>query len=346
MPTSNKRLPLLLSALLLAGCASPPATVNIGPLGRDGLLFDVGQRRSELAAMTPETQRAWCRVSQTPALPLPVETIAVNTEAARRALDDFNWLLMAQTSRAIGLNDLQARLAALEALSAWASSNALSDWRGDAAAVRLLQEKTLIPLLVSWSLLQGGSGNSERQQIGAWLQRLVQRSSEQAQQSGLPPLAAAALWASLTDAPQQQALRQAAYQSALAEAAAAQHGRELSQALAKALLLGEVSQRQQQNLYPTDEGDALHKQVGRLLDLLAPAEGKGEVVDRALLYKYNRGRHDLAWLEIYNRRFTDHPNVARILALKNGNLQEDRPLVWELAGGNASCYFSKAPLIN
>ena len=50
------------------------------------------------------------------------------------------------------------------------------------------------------------------------------------------------------------------------------------------------------------------------------------------------GRHFMAWVELYAARFPDGENARRLRRLADGRLfGSDRPLVYELAGGNTTC---------
>lgn len=59
--------------------------------------------------------------------------------------------------------------------------------------------------------------------------------------------------------------------------------------------------------------------------------------DLGFLQPRGHGRHYMAWFEIYQARFPDRETTRRLARLVRPSLEEARPMIDELAGGNTTC---------
>lgn len=59
--------------------------------------------------------------------------------------------------------------------------------------------------------------------------------------------------------------------------------------------------------------------------------------DLGFLRPRGHGRHYMAWMEFYLRRFPSNPNAAPLATMVKPNLEAARPMIDEIVGGNATC---------
>jgi poly(beta-D-mannuronate) lyase len=126
-------------------------------------------------------------------------------------------------------------------------------------------------------------------------------------------------------------------------------------AIAMLVTIAETAAQQGHNLYALEiKGRSLHHAIAFLLKGIAQPEtvfayaranrNPGPALDwreQDLRFTEPRGRwHHMAWIEAYMARFPNHANTRHIHQQLPW-LDEDRPLISRVAGGNTSCLFAK-----
>ena len=130
-------------------------------------------------------------------------------------------------------------------------------------------------------------------------------------------------------------------------------------AIASLVLAGEALAQLGHDVYaPRADGASLHDAIGFLVaatrdpSLVAgyaaadrnPRPGtQPDRQDLGFLRPRPHGRHYMAWVELYLRRFPSHPNAAPLAALVQPGLDAARPLIDEISGGNTSCGWLPRP---
>jgi poly(beta-D-mannuronate) lyase len=127
-------------------------------------------------------------------------------------------------------------------------------------------------------------------------------------------------------------------------------------ALASLVLMAELAAVQGQDLYGVSvNGHSIHQGIKFLLDAIdsqslvrgyaAENFHPGTDMDPSaqdLGFLQRRGnRNYMAWVEPYIRRFPNSENAKRLVALQDGQLLAQRPLIDDYSGGNLTCLFAK-----
>lgn len=129
-------------------------------------------------------------------------------------------------------------------------------------------------------------------------------------------------------------------------------------AIASLVYIGEILATKGYDIWqPRNDGYTLHDAVAYLADAIRdpakvelyakenryPKPGSDPSrQDLGFLVPRGNGRHYMAWVEYYRTRFPDRASELRLDELVRPNLATARPLIDDLAGGNATCIARKA----
>lgn len=352
------------------GDASTPAV-----LPRPGeVLFRREQRLRELAAFPAPLRERWCLAGVAPALPPPLPGLRTLPDGPDPASEPFAYAVMASAAAGFGAGDRGAfeRLAGL--LDAWAGAGALTRIERASANLYYALDRTLLPVIVAYSLLRAEPGalSPERQQrIEGWLRQVAALRGPLRRLPGAGEATArnnhyylrasvGMAWGALTGDARSFREGPAAYLTALGDMRpdgslpleTRRGGRALwyqRHALASLVAIAEMAAVQGLDLYGREVGGkSIHTGVRFLLDAIeSPARLRpytgGEAQDLSFLVRRGHGRHYMAWAEIYAARFPGRPESRRLLALLARADPGFRPMVDDYSGGNTTCFFAAAP---
>ncbi len=147
-----------------------------GPALAGGALFDVQQRREELQAKAFESARAACLAPKAPTVEDldPIDGFE-STEGygADRAARDFNWAVMILSGRALaGDGEAGQRLGDL--LVRWAEAGAFEETEEQHDAYFALK-RSFLPVVVAYSIVRDSLDAKAAARTGAWIDGLVRR---------------------------------------------------------------------------------------------------------------------------------------------------------------------------
>ncbi|WP_262298625.1 alginate lyase family protein [Microvirga sesbaniae] len=339
-------------------------------------LFDVEARRAALAQPALASVRAAClAIARDPswASLKPIDGIkAVDGSNADGGANSYSWAVMALTGRALA-GEPASETSLRDLLLAWAKARAFESTDAESEASYGLK-RVLLPTIAAYAVVNRSLDDGQRQIVSGWVDSLVRRVDRtfgtDADRTGHRALADSILmtWGAITadDALYEKGSR--GYRAVLGQARAdgslaletrrgARALWHMRQSLASLTVMAEVAATRGVDLYGLREGEA---NFDRLLSYLLNGIAEPEVVmayasenespgpeadfrrqDMSFLAKRNYGRHPMAWVEPVAAR--ERPGLAtkRLKALLARSLRSDRPLVDELVGGNATCFWGR-----
>jgi len=349
-----------------------PGVVLVDPAARAATLqrFDAAERRRLCPAAQSETDPA-------PVIRLVGPATASGADPAAQP---FTLIVMADAAAALA-GDRGAADAALGLLARWARADALSDLadsgpdRNNANTLYSLK-RVLLGVIPSWALLAARAAPPAelRRLVESWLARRVLDADE-----ATGPASSRAGEAGPGNHNHQRLMREAvamAYGALIGNPAAFRRGGQIflatlremrpdgslpleaargpralwyqRHAIASLVMIAELARVQGYDLYSAEiDGKRLAHAVDFLLGALAEpsrlAPYASERQDLGFLDQRPSGRNAMAWLEPWHRRA---PSGGLALgAPATGDLTATlfahRPLIDELAGGNATCLFAK-----
>jgi poly(beta-D-mannuronate) lyase len=294
------------------------------------------------------------------------------------ATEPFAWQVMAAAAAAFGAADANARRELAALLHRWAGAHAMRLGPRPSANSRYALDRTLLPTIVAFWLLQGDAvwPPAARDEVAHWLDDLVSEGGA-IEPGGMSArnnhhyLRGSVLmaWGALTGDAAAYARGPAAYRDALRDmrpdgslpletrrgARALWYQRH---AIASLVTIAEMAAVQGQDLYGMEvDGRSLHTAVQFLLDGIADPrrvwryaaandkpgrEGDYRRQDLSFLEPRGHGRHYMAWVEIYAARFPERPETRRLLTLVQPTRRGVRPMVDDYSGGNMTCFFARA----
>ncbi|WP_243373953.1 alginate lyase family protein [Microvirga solisilvae] len=359
---------ILISMVLAAGSSFAQSK----PLG----VFDVEQRRAVLAQPASANIRAAClAIPRDPAWnalkPIPglKATQGYGTDGAA---NDYAWAVMVLTGRSLA-GDLSSEGALRDLLIAWAKANAFSQTEVESDAYYALK-RILLPSVVGYSVIQRGLDDEQRRVIAGWLDPLVRKvdylfdgSVDHNNHRYLTDSVLMA-WGAVSEDQTLYEKCLTRYRAILHEARAdgslpleTRRGSRalwyMRQSLASMTVMAEIAATRGDDLYAmSEDGGSFDRVISYTLNgitepriVMAYAsenyipgdESDFRKQDLGFLSKRSHGRHYMAWAEAVIAR--DRPGLAtrRLKTLFTRGLRNDRPLIDEFAGGNATCIWGR-----
>ena len=339
-------------------------------------LFDVEARRAALSQPSLAAARAACLgIARDPswASLKPVDGVkAADGPNTDGGVNTYSWAVMALTGRALA-GDAASEASLRDLLLAWAKARAFEGTGAESEALYGLK-RVLLPTIVAYSVLHRSLDDSQRQIVSGWIDSLVRRvdrtfgtDTDRDSQRALADSILMA-WGAITadDALYERGSR--GYRAVLGQARpdgslvletrrGARALWHMRQSLASLTVMAEVAATRGVDLYGLREGEA---NFDRILSYLLNGITEPEVVmayasenespgaeadfrrqDMSFLAKRNYGRHPMAWVEPVAARERVGLATKRLKALLARSLRSDRPLIDELAGGNATCFWGR-----
>lgn len=360
---------LLMLAFLIASCGAARAESWRG-------LFDVPARAEALkdpryarirqACLKVPMEDAWSKLA-------PVTRLST-TEGygSDQSAEDFSWAVMVMSGRSLA-GDKEAGKRLTRLMLAWAKAGAFANIEEVNDAYYALK-RTLLPLSVAYSILLPTLADDQAEALRRWLDPLVRRIDKvfdgDVDRNNHRVLADSvlAVWgATIGDRPlMEKGL--ARYDTVLAETRidgtleleARRGARALwyqRQTLSSMIVLAETARGAGIELYrhESESGRSLSTLIGALLNgisapvLVAVYASENHIpgpekdylaLDMGFLDRRGHGRHYMAWTEAAMLA-GDSLSFQRLKALFERKLGDDRPLIDEFAGGNATCFWGQ-----
>lgn len=339
-------------------------------------LFDVEQRRAALAQPAFANIRAACLVIPRDAAwnalkPIPglKTTEGYGTDGAA---NDYAWAVMVLTGRALA-GDTASETALRDLYLAWAKAKAFEKTEVENDAYYALK-RILLPTIVGYSVIQKGLDDEQRRLIAGWIDALVRKvdwifdgTVDHNNHRYLTDSVLMA-WGTVAGDEALYAKGQDRYRMILSEARAdgslpleTRRGSRalwyMRQSLASMTVMAEIAAARGTDLYGLREGSG---SFDRVLSYLLNGLTEPNVVlayasenyipgddsdfrkpDLGFMTKRGHGRHYMAWVEPYLAH--DRPGLAskRLRTLFTRSLRNDRPMIDEFVGGNATCIWGR-----
>ncbi len=364
-----KRLIAILTLLIL------PAGSSFAQPAQPGL-FDVEQRRTALTQPAFANIRAAClaipRDASWNALkPIPglKTTEGYGTDGAA---NDYAWAVMVLTGRALA-GDSASEAALRDLYLAWAKAKAFEKTEVENDAYYALK-RILLPTIVGYSVIQKRLEDEQRRIIAGWIDPLVRKvdwifdgTVDRNNHRYLTDSVLMA-WGAVIGEEALYVKGQDRYRTILSETRMdgslpleTRRGSRalwyMRQSLASMTVMAEIAAARGADLYSLREGNG---SFDRVLSYLLNGLAEPNVVlayasenyipgddpdfrkpDLGFMTKRGHGRHYMAWVEPYLAH--DRPGLAskRLKTLFARNLRNDRPLIDEFVGGNATCIWGR-----
>lgn len=362
----------IFTILILSTLFVGPAIAQSQPNG----VFDVEQRRAALAQPALANIRAAClaipREASWSALK-PIDGLkATEGYGTDGAANDYAWAVMVLTGRALA-GDVASEVALRDLFTTWAKANAFARTEVENDAYYALK-RVLLPSVIGYSVIQRGLDDEQRRAITGWLDPLVRKvdhmfdgSVDHNNHRYLTDSVLMA-WGAVTG---DQALYEkglSRYRTILSEARVdgslpleTRRGSRalwyMRQSLASMTVMAEIAAGRGTDLYALSEGGASFDRVlsytlngitePRIVlayaseNYIPGDESDFRKPDLGFLAKRAHGRHYMAWTEAVVARDRAGLATRRLKALFVHSLRNDRPLIDEFAGGNATCIWGR-----
>jgi poly(beta-D-mannuronate) lyase len=338
-------------------------------------LFDVEARHIALAQPAFASVRAAClAIPRDPSWVnlRPIDRFAAEGSGTDGGANNYAWAVMVLTGRALA-GDPASETSLRDLLLAWAKARAFENTEDEGDAYHALK-RVLLPTIAAYSVLHRSLDESQRQIVSRWVVSLVRKIdrtlSAGADRNNQRALADSILmsWGATTGDEALYDRGYRGYRRVLAQARVdgslaletRQGARALwhmRQSLASLTVMAEVAATRGVDLYSLREGEA---NFDRLLSYLLTGITEPNVVmayasenygsnaetdfrrqDMSFMAKRNHGRHYMAWAEPVVARERAGLATKRLKALLTRGLRPDRPLIDELVGGNATCFWGR-----
>ncbi|WP_445503633.1 alginate lyase family protein [Microvirga sp. G4-2] len=362
----------ILAFLILNLLAAGPSYAQVKPVG----VFDVEQRRVALSQPVFAGIRAAClaipRDASWNALKPITGLKATEGYGTDGAANDYAWAVMVLTGRALA-GDVASETALRDLLLAWSKANALAQTEVENDAYYALK-RVLLPTVVGYSVVQRGLDDEQRRVIAGWIYPLVRKidsnfdgSVDHNNHRYLTDSVLMA-WGVVAGDEQLYAKAIGRYRTILSEARAdgslpleTRRGARalwyMRQSLSSMTVMAEIAAARGADLYGLNEGGVT---FDRILSYTLNGITEPHVVlayasenyipgdesdfrkpDLGFLTKRGHGRHYMAWAEAVLSRDRAGLATRRLKALFMRSLKNERPLIDEFAGGNATCIWGR-----
>jgi poly(beta-D-mannuronate) lyase len=368
---------LIATSLALAAIAGPPDLEAYRVTRPDALLFDRAARGEALAAMSQSQRERLCGTDRER---WPKHGVVHNVYNGAQPGEGFAFTMMVAAADAFGTGDAAAAEAVVSNLSRWAADDGLGKFKKEPAPSMYYNlDRTLLPVIVAYSLVRDHPGMAarDREQIEAWLDRLVWRRGPGRERG--PDLASSQnnhrylsdsvtmAWGILHGNDDWFRAGIESYLAALEQMRpdgslpleTARGSRALSyqrHAIASLVAIAEMAAAQGYDLYGIEgpEGQSIHRAIAFLLDGIDqpslvwryarendnPQSYRNyKVQDLSFMTERGHGRHYMAWTEPYLARFPDAENAERLRQRLAEFGPAEPPMIDEYSGGNTSCFF-------
>jgi poly(beta-D-mannuronate) lyase len=362
----------ILAVLLVTLLAAGSAYGQSKPTG----VFDVEQRRALLAQPALAPIRAACL-----AIPRDTAWNAFKPIAGLKATagygtdgtaNDYAWAVMVLAGRSLA-GDVASEGALRDLFITWATANAFAQTEVENDAYYALK-RVLLPSVVGYSIIQRSLNDEQRRVVVGWLDSLVRKvdrlfdgSVDHNNHRYLTDSLLMAWGAMIGD----QKLYDKGinrYRTLLSEARSdgslpleTRRGSRalwyMRQSLASMTVMAEISAMRGNDLYAMNEGGVSfdrvlsytlngitepHSVLAYASENYIPGdEADFRKPDLGFLVKRSHGRHYMAWTEAVAARDRAGLATRRLKALFTRGFRNDRPLIDEFAGGNATCIWGR-----
>jgi len=367
--TGMRRIPAF---LLLSVLSAGPSHAQSRPAG----LFDVEQRRIALTQPALANIRAACL-----AVPRDAAWNALKPIAGLKATEgygtdgnanDYAWAVMVLTGRALA-GDTASETALRDLFLGWSRANAFAQTEVESDAYYALK-RVLLPTVVGYSVIQRALDDEQKRIIGGWIDSLVRKvdysfdgSVDRNNHRYLTDSVLMA-WGAVTGDDALYAKGVERYRAILSDARAdgslpleTRRGARalwyMRQSLSSMTVMAETAATRGADLYSQNEGGATFDRIlSYMLNGIAEPyvalayasenyipgdESDFRKPDLGFLVKRSQGRHYMAWTEAVIARDRAGLATRRLKALFAKSLKNDRPLIDEFAGGNATCFWGR-----
>ena len=371
MIRSNLTFFLFLVLCFWVSLASTHASANV-------VLFDVDKRKKELQEARFKTIKEWCMASNYKKLPdeIPEPVKGLKTTdgyGSDRSLSNVAWFLMIHSGRALA-GETKSEAIIRETLLKWTDANALHETQEIHDAYYALK-RALLPMIVSYTIVQDGFSKEQQKKIERWFDPLVRRVDKifdgDVDHNNHRYLgdSVLTLWGDLIG---DQALYhkgkerfEIALKQMEADGALPLETRRgtravwyIRQSIANLSLIAEVYRNNGENLYALErEKRSLRLMTNYFVSavnnplILLPHTSENYIPgpddyflqqDLAVLKRRGERRHYMAFAELYHNRFdpADLSNVRLKHLMEKTGFQE-RPLIDDFVGGNATCFWGQ-----
>ncbi|MBZ9793059.1 alginate lyase family protein [Rhizobium sp. 3T7] len=365
----------ILSATVLP--SSTQASVSQAANGGYQGLFDVKARKAFLAQNPSSDARKACLAVDADAKWLNIEVIKGLTTTEGYGTDQsgnqYAWAVMVLSGRALA-GDKRAEEMLKAFLLKWADASAFSETEKIHDAYYALK-RLMLPTVVAYSIIRDGLSDDEKQKLIVWIDPLVRRTDQifegSVDYNNHRYLADSVLmaWGSLTG---DQALYQKGldrFRVILDDARAdgslpleTRRGARalwyMRQSLTSMTVMAEIAAGGQDDLFDATAADGKHKSMWTVLSywmngmtnpILVNAYAAENYIpgpeqdfmkpDFGFLENRGNGRHYLAFLEALAVHEPANFTQRRAGALLEREGANERPLIDEFAGGNATCFW-------
>ncbi|TCM82022.1 alginate lyase family protein [Rhizobium sp. BK068] len=370
---------LLAAAILSATVLPSSTRASVSQAANGGYqgLFDVKARKAFLAQNPSSNARKACLAVDADAKWLNIEVIKglTTTEGygTDRSGNQYAWAVMVLSGRALA-GDKRAEEMLKAFLLKWADASAFSETEKIHDAYYALK-RLMLPTVVAYSIIRDGLGDDEKQKLIAWIDPLVRRTDQifegSVDYNNHRYLADSVLmaWGSLTG---DQALYQKGldrFRVILDDARAdgslpleTRRGARalwyMRQSLTSMTVMAEIAAGGQDDLFDATAADGKKKSMWTVLSywmngmtnpILVNAYSAENYIpgpeqdfmkpDFGFLENRGNGRHYLAFLEALAVHEPANFTQRRAGALLEREGANERPLIDEFAGGNATCFW-------
>ena len=364
----NRILAILILSLLSAGFSS--AQVRMAGV------FDVEQRRAALAQPALAGIRAAClavpREASWNSLKPIMALKATEGYGTDGSANDYAWAVMVLTGRALA-GDMSSETALRDLLIVWAKANAFTQTEVENDAYYALK-RVLLPTIVGYSVIHRSLDEDQRRAVTGWIDPLVRKvdhifdgSVDHNNHRFLTDSVVMA-WGAVMGDEALYAKGIERYRMILAEARAdgslpleTRRGARalwyMRQSLSSMTVIAEIAAARGTDLYALNEGGATYDRIlsytlngitePRVVlayaseNYIPGGESDFRKADLGFLAKRSHGRHYMAWVEPVVARDRAGLATRRLKALFARGFKNDRPLIDEFAGGNATCIWGR-----
>ncbi|MBD2745183.1 alginate lyase family protein [Microvirga sp. BT688] len=279
---------------------------------------------------------------------------------------------MVLTGRALA-GDAASEASLRDLLLAWAKAKAFADTEVEHDAYYALK-RVLLPTVVAFSVLQRGLDEGQNRVLADWIDPLVRKADRAfdgaVDRNNHRYLADSLLmtWGAVIKDEALYAKGDERYRAILAEARTdgslaleTRRGARslwyMRQSLASLTVMAEVAATHGTNLYDLRVGEVNFDRIASYLlngiaepnvvmayaseNYIPGGETDARRQDLGFMTKRSHGRHYMAWIEPLITRDRAGLATKRLKALFVRNIRQDRPLIDEFVGGNATCFWGR-----
>lgn len=293
--------------------------------------------------------------------------------------EPFTLTVMRASAAAFGTDDAKARKVLVDQLDRWAKAKALSKFDEYDESNFYVVERLLLPTIVGWNLVRDDPSvdPGDRRRIERWLERTKsfwvrkgERANEPRADLNNHAILAASVdmaWGAMVGDSADFGKGLDAYRRVIGQLRpdgslpleVRRGSRALwyqRHAIASLIAIAEMAAVQDIDLYGYSvDGRDIHTAIGFLLagiddqrlvwpyaeENYNPGPSQNwRVQDFGFLRKRGHGRHYMAWIEAYIRRFPDRPEALQLRQVLQDEPGKWRPMVDDYSGGDTTCFFA------